>query len=579
MNLDSNNYINLLFDDTKLNKNKIKKEWIEKNIPEYFQILSSFEKKLNIDVVKYSQLVYHYENNMINYPNCEYCNKPNKRFVGFETGYKMGCSRHCAIQLTRPTSIEKRRKNTIEKYGVEHTTQLDSVKDKMKKTNLIRYGVEYSSKNDEIKEKIKRTNKRKYGCDVPLKNIDIKAQMVKNFTEKWGYDNPLKVPIIVDKIKSNNILKYGKEWHISSDLVKEKIKEKHRLFNYRNIILNYGNIDNITVLSYIDNIIRMRCHKCNKDFEITSSLLYQRYTKHKIEICINCNPLNNRISNGHNEIFSYLKELGVENIILNNRKLIPPYEIDIYLPDYKLGIEFNGLYWHSELVKNDPEYHLNKNKMCNDMGIKLIHIWEDDWIYKRDIIKSIIRNKLKMNKITIGARQCDIRLVSDRDSKIFLNENHIQGWCISGIRYGLFFENELVSLMTISKGRKNLNSRNDIFEITRFCNKVDFNVIGSLSKLWKHFMKENSPKTVISYSDNDLFSGESYFKIGMKLNGETINYWWSDGDRRYNRWNFRKDKLVKEGFDKDKTEFSIMTERGWFRCYGSGTKKYIYQSN
>lgn len=568
------NYIELLFDNNKVNKNKIKKEWIEKNIPNYFKNLCEFEIKLNINIVKYSQLVYHYEKNMLSYPNCDHCNLPNKRFIGFESGYKLGCSKHCAILLTRPKSNETRRLNTIKKYGVEHTTQLDSVKEKMRSTNLKRHGVEYASRNANIMNKIKLTNNIKYGCDMPLQNSKIKDKMFSNFILKYGYDNPIKMPEVIEKIKIKNLKIYGTEWHISSDIVKEKIKEKSEINNYKKILENYGQIDKIDIVSYKNNNVNIYCHDCNNTFEISTNLLHQRYIKNKINVCLICNPINNKTSNGHIEIVNFIKDIGINNIIINDRNLISPYEIDIYLPDYKIAIEFNGIYWHSELIK-DKEYHHNKHKFCKELGIELIQIWEDDWNYKSDIIKSIIKSRLNRN-ISIGARSCKIRLVSDKDSKIFLNENHLQGWCISKIRYGLFHNNTLVALMTFSNGRKNLNSEDGIFEITRFCNKLGINIVGSFGKLWKHFIKNNLPNKVISYSDNDLFNGDSYLRVGMKFEGESINYWWCDGIKRYNRWGFRKDKLIREGFDKDKTEYEIMSERGWYRCYGSGNKKFTW---
>lgn len=573
------NYIKLLFDNTKINKNKIKKEWIEKNIPEYYKLLSNFNEKNNIKIDKYSQLVYHYENNMLDYPKCDNCGYENKRFVGFESGYKFGCSRHCAILLTRPMSNETRKINTIKKFGVEHTTQLKSVQEKMKNTNFERYGVDHASQNEEIKIKIKKTNNIKYGCDLPLQNKEIKEKMINNFIEKWGCENPIQSDIVKDKIKENNLKKYGVEWHISSDDVRNKIKKSQRNFNFKNITDNYGNIKGLKIISYENNTIEIHCDGCGNKFHISSSLLYQRFFKHNIEICLNCNPLNNNITSGHNEIIDFLKELKIENITINDRSIITPYEIDIYLPDYNIGIEFNGLYWHSELQKPDKKYHYNKLEMCSKIGIDLIQIWEDDWNYKKDIIKSIIKNKLKSNNISIGARKCKIKIVSDKDSKLFLNENHIQGWCISKLRYGLYYSEELVSLITISEGRKNLNTQNEIFEIVRFCNKIDLNVVGSLSRLWQFFLKEKSPNKVISYCDNDFFNGESYLKIGMTYDGTSLNYWWSDGDKKYNRWNFRKDKLIREGFDKNKTEAQIMLERGWFRCYGSGNKKFTITFN
>lgn len=572
------NYINMLFDNGKINKNKIQKYWIEKNIPEYFELLSIYQHQLLFPIDKYSQLIYHYEHNTIDYPKCELCDKKNHRFVGFESGYKLGCSRHCAILLTRPLSNETRKKNTIIKHGVEHTTQLKSVQDKMKNTNLTKYGVEHPSQNNEIKVKIKKTFNDKYGCDLPLQNAEIKKKMIDNNIIKWGVDNPIKSNIIIDKIKKNSLLKYGTEWHISSNIVREKIKNSQREFNLKNIINNYGDVDNIEIINYDNNIVTLNCLKCENNFEITSGLLYQRHIRHNIEICLNCNPLNNRTSSGHIEIINFIESLGVTNIISNNRKIIAPYELDIYLPDYNLAIEFNGIYWHSELYKS-KDYHIIKYNKCFTNNIHLMQIWEDDWNYKSDIIKSIISNKLKKNIISIGARKCDIKEVSNLDSKKFLNDNHLQGWSISKYRYGLYYNSELVSLITLSKGRKNLNGDDSHYELVRFCNKLNYNIMGSLSRLWKHFLLNINPDIIISYCDNDLFDGHGYEKLGMTLVSHSNNYWWSDGTNRFNRWNFRKDKLIKEGHDPNKTELEIMSELGWSRCFGSGNKKYIWSKD
>ena len=562
-----------LYKNTKIDKNKLKEEWIRKNFPNLYEDVILFSKNINFTYCKFSQILYHYKHNKLELPICDNCKKENNRFIGFEDGYKLGCNRSCAISLTRKKSNETRKLNTLKKYGVEHTTQLESVKNKMKKTNVERYGCEYASQNESIKETIKETNNIRYGVNSPLQNTEIKNKMITDFTKKYGVSNPSKLPEVIKKVKENNIKKYGSEWHISSITIKEKIKQSQYSHNYNNLIINYGDIKELEILSYNNNIVKFLCKDCYKEFEVTQTFLYNRHIRDKSKICINCNPLNNKISNGQNEIIDFLKEIEIKNIEVNHRKVIKPYEIDIYLPDYKLGIEFNGIFWHSELCKVDKKYHYNKLKMSNDKNIELIQIWEDDWKYKKQLIKSIIKNKLKRNDISIGARKCIIKTVSNEDTRIFLNENHIQGWCVSKWRYGLYYNNELVSLITFSKGRKNVNSNS--FELVRFCNKINTNVIGSLSKLWKHFIKEISPSEIISYCDNDLFNGDSYLKVGMKLDSISYNYWWCDGNIKYNRWNFRKDKLIKDGYDKNKTEFEIMISRGWYRIYGSGNKKYV----
>lgn len=566
-------YIKLIYDNGKVNTNKLKKEWIKKNIPEYFNKLSIFENSLLFTIDKYSQLIYHYENKLNKYPKCNYCSNDNKRFIGYESGYKLGCSGHCAILLTRTKANETRLKNTIQKYGVEHTSQLKSTKDKMKETNFFKFGGIAPACNIEIVNKMRKTNIDRYGYDLPLKNPDIKNKMIKTFVDKWGVDNPSKCESVSNKRKQTNLEKWGVEWSISHPDVKNKIQNTNDINFFERIKKTYINSNKATLLSYNDGFIKFNCHKCSNDFEIKTNLLHQRYFKNEIDICLYCNPIDNKISNGHNEVIDFLTEIGIKNIEVNTRSIITPYEIDIYLPDYELGIEFNGIFWHSELNK-DKNYHSIKRLKCNNKNIELLQIWEDDWKYKNDIIKSILLNRLGKS-ISIGARKCEIKEVSSKLSKEFLNDNHIQGWCVSKYRFGLFYKDELVNLITFSKGRTNLNSNKDEYELVRYCNKLNTNIVGGLSKLYKHFLKIENPRVLISYCDQDLFKGHSYIKLGMQLDSYSINYQWCDGKIRWNRWNFRKDKLVKEGFNKNMSEYKIMMSRGWYRCWGSGNNKYI----
>lgn len=564
--------INIFYNNGVLNKNKLKESWIIKNLPDLYKDISNFNN--NIEVSRYSQLIWHYINNMNNYPICGHCSKFNKRFDGFENGYKPGCTKNCAILLSRPSSNETRRINTLNKWGVEHTTQLKSVQDKMKKTNLERFGVDFASKSRDIMDKMRKTNLERFGVELPLQNSKILERQQKTMIERYGVDNGFKSNLIKDKVRKTIMKNWGVEWITQSNIVKDKIKTKSDNTFVEKLINIYKDT-NLTFNSYENGIINFNCGSCKLDFDITSNLLNQRYFKNSIKICTNCNPINNKTSNGHLEIVDFLKEIGIEDITLNRRDLINPYELDIFLPGFNIAIEYNGVYWHSELLK-DKSYHNMKMNFCVSENIKLIQIWEDDWINKKDIIKSILINQLGYVK-SIGARKCEIRNVGSNDSKIFLNENHIQGWCVSKLRYGLYYNDELVSLLTMGGNRITMGGKkkNDEFEILRFCNKLNFNIVGGFTKLWNNFLKYETPSKVISYCDLDLFNGYIYKKINMKLESTSINYWWCDGRNRWNRWCFRKDILIKNGFDPNKTSDQIMRERGWFKCWGSGNNKYV----
>jgi hypothetical protein len=273
------------------------------------------------------------------------------------------------------------------------------------------------------------------------------------------------------------------------------------------------------------------------------------------------------------EMIEFLNSFNLSYNI-KDRKILNGKEIDIYLPDKNLAIEMNGVYWHSEIYLG-KKYHVDKTLKCRESGIELLHIWEDDWKYKRNIVKSIIKNKIGISGERIFARKCLIKIVNSSESIEFLDKNHIQGSSPSQFKLGLYFGEELVSLMTF--GWRWTNSKKE-FELIRFCNKLNTNVIGAASKLFSHFLKSNPDiSEIISYSDISLFSGELYGKLGFIKNrlSEPNYFWVVDGVRKH-RFNFNKKRLVKLGFDPNLSESQIMHNRGYYRIYSCGQEKWIF---
>jgi very-short-patch-repair endonuclease len=283
--------------------------------------------------------------------------------------------------------------------------------------------------------------------------------------------------------------------------------------------------------------------ECEKKhiFNIPFVILIQR-NSFKTKICTVCNPIDRNFSGLENQMSDFIKD-NYTGTILENKKIINSFELDVYLPDLKLAFEFNGLYWHSEIYKEN-NYHLNKTEECEKQGIKLIHIFEDQWMYKKDIVKSRILNLLCKSE-KIFARKCEIKEIYDnKQIKYFLEKNHLQGFVGSKIKLGLFFNGELVSLMTFGSFRKSMgtNSIENSYEMLRFCNKLNINVIGGASKLFNYFVKNYKPIEVISYADRNWSNGNLYEKLGFKLSHKTQpNYYYIiDGHRKY-RFGFRKD--------------------------------------
>jgi len=418
--------------------------------------------------------------------------------------------------------IQKKVKQTnLERYGVENVFQSEKIKERIKEKNLEKYGVEYTLSSDDIKEKIKKTNLERYGVDNPSKSKEIIDKKIKTF------ENSLK-------------LKYG-------------------------------------IIEVKNNIITSLCGIGHK-YEIEKSLFYNR-KRLNIELCTICLPVNSKsISGQENNILEFISN-HYPNVISSDRNLLNGKEIDIYIPELNLGFEFNGLYWHSEIYK-ERTYHLDKTKECLNNDTILFHIWEDDWLYKQDIVKSMILNKLGKTPNKIFARKCEVREISDNKLiREFLNKNHIQGFVGSKVKIGLFYNDDLVSLMTFGNLRKSLGqkSKEGSYEMLRFCNKLNTNVVGGASKLFKHFLKNYDVKEVVSYSDSSRSDGNLYKKLGFSLIHETDpNYYWIVDGVRKHRFNFRKDKLVKEGADPNKTEIEIMNGKGFYRIFDCGSRKWNF---
>ena len=295
--------------------------------------------------------------------------------------------------------------------------------------------------------------------------------------------------------------------------------------------------------------------------------------------CPECSTKYNKKSKAEDEIYEFLKQTNPEiKIRKHNRYILDNYkELDLYLPDYKIAIEFNGLYWHSEEFKED-NYHQEKYKECLSKGIRLIQIFEDEWFDKQEIVKDRLKHILNLTENKIYARKCKILKLENKDVRDFLNDNHIQGYCDAQIIYGLFYDTdlgeELVSLMTFNKQIKD-----DVYELLRFVSLNDYSVIGGASKLLKHFIKEHKPEEIYSYCDLRWSQGHLYFSLGFKeISIIKPDYFYISGIKRFNRLEFSKDILIKYyGCPQEMTEKEFMRYIiRYNRIYDAGTKLFKY---
>jgi len=273
-----------------------------------------------------------------------------------------------------------------------------------------------------------------------------------------------------------------------------------------------------------------------------------------------------------------LNEINIEKVVYKTKKIIGPKELDIFLPDYNVAIEFDGLYWHSD-DKLDINYHVNKTNLCKDKNIRLIHIFEDEWLFKKSIVKKRIEQILNKNKSKIiYARNCTIKEIDSKTKNNFLEKFHLQGIDSSNIKLGAFYNDILISIMTFSHGNisKGSKSEEDIWELNRFCIDFNYRVIGIAGKLLEYFKRNYKWKQIFSYADRRWSQGNVYYKLDFELDHITKpNYWYIKGYNRIHRFNLRK--LPDEA--KDIPEYILRKEQGYQRIWDCGNLKFTMVNN
>jgi hypothetical protein len=463
---------------------------------------------------------------------------------------------------------------------------------------------QYQKIDDEFAKKISiiQSKKGKYHLKNKYPNLNIKHLKNRNFilisnyckhgdiilhNNKFSKLYKLNISLCIKCQKEifnaylpseEDIMKFQKNFDIfykkNSLAMREKWFIQYYPKEYKIILEWSKNIRNISLAERIylfknnlKDIPKCKNPKCNNKSHFNLSTL--KYT----EFCKSYKCQKN-ISSGEIEVYEFVKKYSKD---AKQKFYINKNEYDIIIPSRKFLIEFNGLYWHSDRILSNPKYHIDKMNLAISEGFQLFNIWEDDWYKKTNIVKSILKNKLGKTPNKIYARRTKIREISSSENKIFFGQNHLQGSVSASIRYGLFYNGELISAMTFGKKRNVLgqSSIDNEYELLRFANKIDTNVIGGASKLFVHFIKDNNPNKVISYANCDISNGNLYRILGFKEISHTgINYWWAKDGTKYHRAGFQKYKLVKAGFDPLKTENEIMNERDYFRIYGTGNLKY-----
>jgi hypothetical protein len=523
------------------------KKIVRNNLLKYnIDLVNKIDKFSEINNISFSESVYIICNNF-KIPKCANCEKNKTSFLSNKKGYKKYCSTKCSNSHvdTKNNKIN----SYLEKYGVENPSFLDEVKNR----------ISGYMKNQSLETKLKRKETMifKYGYESNI----LRPNIIDNRNEKLSYQ------VTKDKRKETCLEKYGVDNYTKTDEYRKKIAEKYK----NKIIETTLNRDENYINHLGDGQYELKCDSKDHTFFIHRHLYHAR-KRISVPLCTICYPINELKSIKEKELYGFIKSVYNGYIIDSYRD---GFEIDIYLPDLNLGFEFNGVYWHSELFK-DKWYHLDKTNYFKERGIRIIHIWEDDWIYKKDIIKSQILNWLGLTPTKVFARKCEVKEVSGKKLvRDFLDKNHIQGNISSSLKIGLFYNGDLVSLMTFDhfEGRnKMLDSE---WNISRFCNKIGINVLGGASKILKYFINNWKPSRIISFADKEWSTGDLYFKLNFNLKYESPpNYKYVVCDKRVNKQRYTKKKLIDMGFDPILSESQIMKNLKNYKVFDCGQIKF-----
>jgi hypothetical protein len=452
-----------------------------------------------------------------------------------------------------PSKLEsvkaKARATNLKKYGVVCSAQAESVKEKIKATNLKRYGVECSFQSDEVKEKIKATNLKRYGVDNAFKSEEIKKKIMALHRKNLGVDYPMQSKEVREKSIKTSLEKYGTEYPNQSDIVKQHIKESN--------LRIYG-----------------------VEYPAQSEEIKEKTRKTNMErYGVPC-------------FFMTLKEWEDSNDSKPNRdfaeeltrcgiKFEREYRLDWYSYDFKVGnvlVEINPTVTHNTSWSpygnpKEENYHKDKTQMAWKNGFSVIHVF--DWDSESKILK------LLSKRAKVYARKCEIREVSQEDTSEYLNQYHLQNTCRGQkIRLGLYYKDELVSLMTFGKPRYNKNYE---YELLRYC--ANYYVVGGAEKLFNHFVKTYNPCSVVSYCDLSKFSGKVYDNLGfalLKINSPR-KHWYSYKEGRHITGSFLLqhgyDRIFHENYGKGTSNEELIAERGYFPVYDCGQATYVWKKD
>lgn len=422
---------------------------------------------------------------------------------------------------------------------------------------LANYNVTNAMQNRDVRVKRSQTISSRYNSSHPMQNTVVRTKHSNTLFQRYGVDAISAVPGVIDKRKETNTARYGAPTYAQSKVSTDSVALLGDYLWCKEQIENFTVDDIATRLSVSSHTVR----KYLKLHDLAPCDVVRSFTAPETEI---------------------QRWLTANNIrfIANERTLISPKQLDIYLPEYKLAIEYNGVYFHSELAGRGRNYHRYKTTACNEKGIRLIHIFSGEWERTKEIVISRIANAVGASR-KIAARKCEVRSVDNAGAQLFFTSTHIQQHVKSSIVYGLYHDGMLVA--AISFGKSRFTSKYQ-WELLRYSTATGVTVVGGCSKLLAHFKKIHDPQSIVSYCDLRWGNGNMYKQIGLSYSHTSPpNYYYfnrnGDTSLLLSRQNFQKHKLQSKlkSFNPDLSEWENMKANGYDRIWDCGNHVFIWR--
>lgn len=489
--------------------------------------------------------------------------------------------------------LNKRKATNIERYGFENAMQNNDIKqrcfdggggwnqDVIKNTKLAKYSDPYYNNHNKVKDELKEK--------FNVINVSQISEVKEKIKQTWKNKSKEDISRFVKKLQATKLEKYGNANYVNGNAISISLKSKS-LLEKQEIV----NKRKLTMLSKYGVSHAKQRHLTNEEIEIISSKdnLEQFIIKNNIKHFFQLENLLPNLSQSYigkkiheynlDNYIEYLTssskyEIEIANVledyhisyIRNDRNVINPLELDFYIPEYDLAIEFNGTYWHSAYYK-DKTYHYNKSKLCEDKGIRLIHIWEHEW--ENDKQKSILINMILtacQKSKTIYARKCKIVIKDSNDMKEFFETNNIQGFRPGKMSICLEYDNEIV--MAYQMGFNFFGKGKYEWEVIRGATKLGYNVVGGASKIWKFFKEIYNPQSCVYYVDYNYFTGSSVLKLDS-------NFRFIKSQPGFKNW-YVEENIIKNRDPKNHNKVKELEKEGKvIPIYNSGTKVYVYHS-